>query len=110
MSIDRINTGPTAPPSTPAPAESGSVTGGSPAPFQVERAQGTEPVAPAGPLQSLREGAIDQAGYVEAHITQATAHLTMLSPEQKENVRSMLRDACQSDTVLVDLIERATKG
>lgn len=111
MSIGRIRSGSVVPPTTSTPEAPSGVTVGSTAPFQVGGAQGAEPVAaPTGPLQALQAGVIDRAGYVEAHITQATAHLSMLPPEEQENVRSMLRDACQSDTVLVDLIAKATRG
>ncbi len=76
----------------------------------------THAVAPAGEvdaprltaLDQLRAGAISSGEYLDLKVEQATSHLTMLSPEELESVRSALRDRIASDPALSDLVRAAS--
>ena len=77
---------------------------GSATPFQVEAPQAPAATAPASPLAALRAGTIDQQGYIDAHITQATAHLSGLSPEKQQLVRDMLRELFDRHLVSLEAV------
>ena len=100
MSIGRVRNGSVSPP----PAEGPAATHATGTSFQVERSKGAGVVAPTGSLAALREGTIDRAGYIDARVTDATSHLGPMAA----NIRETLRDRCESDPLLVDLIAAAT--
>lgn len=69
------------------------------------------PVAVAGassPLEQLRAGAIDQRGYLEARVEQATSGLRGLSDQQLEAIRLVLREQLATDPSYIDLVTQAT--
>ena len=70
----------------------------------------TTPVSPAAssPLEQLRRGEIDLAGYLDAKVDEATRHLRGLRPHELEAIKSALRDELASDPGLADLVQRAT--
>jgi len=106
MSIGRIRTATTTTPQAPT---GGAAPTGPGAPFEAGRTEAAAPVAPSsGPLADLRAGKIDRDGYIEAHVAQATAHLGALSPKEQETVREQLRERCEADPLLADLIAKAT--
>lgn len=109
MSIGRIPSA-TAITTTPqAPASAAAATGSPSAPYESGRAEATGPVTPPGPLADLRAGHIDRDGFIEAHVAQATSHLGDLPPEEQESVRAAIRERCEANPLLVDLIAKATK-
>jgi hypothetical protein len=104
MSIDRIGPKPPHAPGPGSPARAGA----SGAEFRVSSHAPSAP-AVSEPLARLRAGQVDRAGYVDLHVTSATAHLRGLPAEARERVEQQLRDRCTSDPLLCDLIERATR-
>jgi hypothetical protein len=114
MGIDGIGKkGPLAPPA-PAPA------GGSPRAHEAGRGfevrQPGRPAPPATavpvdaartPLDRLRAGEIDVEGYVDAKMTEATAHLGPLPAARLAEIREALRDRMVSDPTLADLLRTA---
>jgi hypothetical protein len=105
MSIDKIGRrgAPAAGSATkPAVAPSGAT-------FQVQGPAALTATNAPGPLDRLRSGTIDQAGYVEEHVEQATEHLHGLGAETMEHVRETLRDACESSPLLSELVARASR-
>lgn len=105
MSIGRI---PSAAKTPPQAAAGGVATTGSGAPFEAEKTEAAAPIAPSGPLAEYRAGNLDRAGYIDAHVAQATAHLSALPPAAQESVRAQLRERCEADPVLMDLIAKST--
>lgn len=62
---------------------------------EARRAAQGAPVAVGGassPLEQLRAGAIDQRGYLEARVEQATSGLRGLSEQKLEAIRLVLRE------------------
>ena len=107
MSIGRI---PSAAKTPPQATPGGVATTGSGAPFESSKTQAAAPVAPSGPLGEFRAGNIDRAGYIDAHVAHATAHLSALPAAAQESVRAQLRERCETDPVLMDLIAKSTSG
>jgi hypothetical protein len=105
-SIGRVRAG-TVQPATPETAAAPKP--GSSTPFQVDKTEAPTSTAPvSGPLAAFRAGTLDRKGFIEAHVDQATAHLT-LSPEAKERIRADLQERCENDPTLLGLIEHATR-
>jgi hypothetical protein len=110
MSIDKIGRSGSPIPANATSAPTAAAPGG--APFQVEA-----PVTPSavsatsatGPLARLRSGTIDEAGYLEEHLDQATEHLRGLGDDVVQHVRATLREACDTSPVLSGLIAQATR-
>jgi hypothetical protein len=107
MSIGRI---PSAAKTPPQAAASGVATTGSGAPFESEKAEAAAPIAPCGPLAEFKAGNLDRAGYIDAHVAQATTHLGALPAAAQESVRAQLRERCETDPVLMDLITKSTSA
>jgi hypothetical protein len=109
MSINRIG-GPSPPTSAPAGASTArpATTG---ADFKTALRAQAPPTATScsESLASLQAGQIDPSGYVALHVQQATAHLKM-SPSALESLQGQLRDRCEADPLLRDLIEHATRA
>jgi hypothetical protein len=101
MGIDGIGKAPPiAPPGGAEPA--GGAGGG----FQVAS---TAPVASPDALGRLSRGEIDLEQYLDARVTEATAHLTgRVTAEQLDFVKQTLRVELSNDPVLVELLRRAT--
>jgi hypothetical protein len=59
------------------------------------------------PLARLRRGEIDRDGYLDAKICEATAH-SPLPASDLPWIRSVLRELCETDPILVPLIKRIT--
>ncbi len=64
--------------------------------------------AASSPLEQLRAGTIDQRGYLEARVEQATAGLRGLSERQLEAIRVVLREQLATDPSYIDLVTQAT--
>jgi hypothetical protein len=62
----------------------------------------------ASPLGQLLAGKIDVDGYLDMKVEHATRHLEGLSSEERESIRSMLRDQLATDPALADLVRQAT--
>jgi hypothetical protein len=77
--------------------------------FQIGQPDAPAPVAGSVLLGALRSGALDQAGYIEGHIEQATSHLRGLAPETLEHVRAGLRELCERAPLFQDLL-RVARG
>ncbi|HQY64781.1 MAG: hypothetical protein IPF92_08655 [Myxococcales bacterium] len=60
------------------------------------------------PLEQLRAGALDQRGYLEARVEQATSGLRGLSERQLEAIRVVLREQLATDPSFIDLVTQAT--
>jgi hypothetical protein len=109
MSIDRIRA--PKPPGATVEAPAGPAGTRSGADFRVARSGRTieamAPTAP-GPLARLRAGEVDAAGYIELHVHQATAHLSWLGPEHLQQIQEDLRERCDCDPLLRELVARAT--
>lgn len=113
MAIDGI--GKKGPPVPPAPATR-ATTGASRAqptgrPFEFTK---SAPAAQAAPvehphpaLDRLRRGEIDVDGYLDAKVSEATAHLGPLPPARLSEIREALRDRMVSDPTLADLVRTA---
>ncbi len=75
-------------------------------------APGTSTVSAAGaaasPLERWRAGEVDQAGYVELKVDEATRHLIGLPPAELDAIRAVLRDRLATDPALVDLVRTVT--
>jgi hypothetical protein len=56
----------------------------------------------------LRAGQVDRAGYVDLHVRQATSHLRGLSAHALEQIQQQLRDRCEGDPLLSELVAGAT--
>jgi hypothetical protein len=105
MSIDRIG-GPKAPPmAMPGTATARTMGAAFQSPRRVERAG---QVTASEPLARLLASQLDRAGYVELHVQHATSHLRALSAPDLEQVQQQLRDRCESDPLLRELVARAT--
>lgn len=107
MSIDKIGRGGSSVPVDATSAPSAAAPGG--ATFQVEVAATMSAESATGPLARLRSGAIDQTGYIEEHLDQATEHLRGLGDDVVQHVRATLREACEASPVLSGLIAQATR-
>jgi hypothetical protein len=111
MAIDGIGRkGPPAPPAPGGPSgpPKADKTGRA---FEVSRsapppAAGSVEVRPAA-LDRLRKGEIDVDGYVDAKVTEATAHLGPLPAARLAEIRAALRDRVLSDPTLADLVRTA---
>jgi hypothetical protein len=114
MAIDGI--GKKGPPAPPAPGPAG----GSPRAHEAGRAFEVPRSAPPAPaaaavrvdaahtaLDRLRAGEIDVEGYVDAKMTEATAHLGALPAPRLAEIRAALRDRMVSDPTLADLLRTA---
>jgi len=125
MAIDRVGKGPGATSGTPSGAPSvepsnatkpGATAGGAAAgierPFDARGAAPAAEVAAAAPstapLDRLRAGEIDVAGYLDIKVDQATAHLRGLPPVELDALRQVLRDKLSTDPALAELVKRAT--
>ena len=117
MGIDGIGKkGPPAPPAT-GPAGGAARTHEPGRAFEVR--QPAQPARPAPPapavpvdasrtaLDRLRAGEIDVEGYVDAKMTEATAHLGPLPAARLAEIREALRDRMVSDPTLADLLRTA---
>lgn len=104
MGIDSIGK---APPIAPAGgAEPTGAASGSGGEFRVGS---TAPAAEAGALARLERGELDLEQYLDARVTEATAHLAgRVSPDQLAFVKQTLRVELSNDPVLVELLRRAT--
>jgi hypothetical protein len=106
-SVGRIRTSTTVPAAAQAPAgEKPQVS----APFELAKPTATASTDGASLLSALRSGALDRQGYVEARVAQAVAHLSALPPHEQESIRQALRERCESDPVLRDLIAKVSGG
>jgi len=106
-SIGRVRAGTVQP---AAPEVAAVATPGAAAPFQVEKPQAAASTAPvSGPLAAFRAGTLDRKGFVDAHVAEATAHLSMLPAEEQERIRADLRERCENDPTLLGLIDHATQ-
>ena len=104
MGIDGIGKAP--PIAPPGGSESTGGVSGSGGEFRVGE---TAAPAPAGALARLERGEIQLEEYLDARVTEATAHLAgRMSVEQLEFVKQTLRVELSSDPVLVELLRRAT--
>jgi hypothetical protein len=110
MGIDRIGKhGPVAPvPEVAQPSRASTAA----EPFRVAGLQSPPQVDPTraahAPLERLRTGEIDVAGYLDLKVEEATSHLSALPPVELAAIRSALRDQLASDPSLVDLVHAAT--
>ena len=111
MGIDGI--GKKGPPAPPAPGAAGgpsraTETGRA---FEVSRSAPPPAAAPVEPtctaLDRLRTGEIDVEGYVDAKVTEATAHLGPLPATRLAEIRAALHDRVVSDPALADLLRTA---
>jgi hypothetical protein len=59
-------------------------------------------------LEAVKNGTLDVKGYVDAKVTEATAHLTHLAPAQLHAVQEVVRSQLMNDPHLRELVERAT--
>ena len=75
---------------------------------RVEAPAATDAVAPTSPLERLKTGELDLAGYIDARVNDATSHLEGLGSEKVGAIREHLRSASASDPALVDLVQQAT--
>jgi hypothetical protein len=110
MGVDRVSRGSAGAGSSEVSGTSGPAAARPSTAFEVGKAQATEAVAPAAgssPLAGVREGTLDRAGYVRAHVEAATQHLAGLPADVLESVRSTLRNMCESHGTLVGLVDRA---
>lgn len=78
--------------------------------FEVKPTAAPVAVAPvASPaLEGVRNGSLDVRGYIDAKVHEATAHLSHLTPEQLETVRTTVREQIAADPHLIELVEQAT--
>jgi len=114
MGIDGIGKkGPPAPPA-PGPAGGAPRTHEPGRAFEVRQPGRSAPPAPAVPvdasrtaLDRLRAGEIDVEGYVDAKMTEATAHLGPLPAARLAEIREALRDRMVSDPTLAELLRTA---
>jgi hypothetical protein len=109
MSIRRIG-GPKGPSRAPAGGPSSARTTGT-AFNEAARAQNvpsTSSVVGPQPLARVQAGEIDRQGYVAAHVEQATSHLKGLPSEQLQAIQQDLKDRCESDPLLKELVDHAT--
>jgi hypothetical protein len=82
-----------------------------PFPSQSPSVAEARPVAsppPSAALEAVRRGELDVHGYIEAKVSDATAHLSQLSPAQLEQVKRVVRAQLLSDPTVADLVEQAT--
>lgn len=64
-----------------------------------------------GLLERLERGELSVEQYLDERVAEAVAPLeSRLSPEQLEFVRSSLRAELESDPVLIEMVQRATRG
>lgn len=111
MAIDRIGKGGGVPPTT---GDAGVARPNEAArPFEVKRSE--RPAAPdavtaatASPLERLRAGQIDVAGYLDMKVDEATTHLHGLRPDALEHIKKTLREQMATDPALADLVKQAT--
>jgi hypothetical protein len=119
MGIEGI--GSKGPPLAPSAAPAPSVLS-APAPAAPDRVRPFEVAAPAGlaapapiagadgggsPLERLRAGALDVAGYVDAKIEEATAHLGAIPGARLDALRDALRERVAADPTLAELVRTA---
>ena len=63
------------------------------------------------PLDRLRRGEIDRAGYVDARVHDATAHLAgILPPRDLEKIRAELQELIETDPDVAALVKAAETG
>src|SRR5436309_12429888 len=103
MGIDEI--GRKGPPIAPTGAEGASGVRGPSAPFpSVSEVAPTTPAAVADtPLERLHAGELTLDGYLDAKVTEATAHLQGLGPAAVTAIRDALREQIASDPGLAGL-------
>ncbi len=101
MGIDGIGKAPPSVPPSSTPPSGGGDTG-----FSVGETAGVEP---SGALDRLERGEIGLEQYLDARVSEATAHLAgRVSAEQLDSVKETLKAELASDPVLVELVRRAT--
>jgi hypothetical protein len=112
MSIRKVG-GPKGPPSTTPAAGAGTVRGATGADFKatlgdVKNVEGVAPVASSALLARVQAGEITREEYVAARVQQATAHLKGLPPAEIEAIQHELKELCETDPLLQELVGRAT--
>jgi hypothetical protein len=113
MPIDRVGKGGMAPPAAPTGGAEKAQGTQAPKPFDLHPAGVASPVAAtgapsSGALERFRAGELDLDGYLDAKVSEATAHLGALRPAELVRVREALRDHLESDPAMVELVRRAT--
>ncbi|CAN5370223.1 hypothetical protein BH09MYX1_BH09MYX1_22520 [soil metagenome] len=87
--------------------------------FEVDKTEGaakahanattqTEAVTKSTPLTELEAGRLSLDGYLDAKVSEATAHLESMPPAKLETLKTMLRERIASDPTLTDLVSQAT--
>jgi hypothetical protein len=111
MAIDGIRKGPT--PATGPHSAVGSA-GATPKAFEVGKpsetgtAPGVDAASPAALAARVRSGELNLAGFVEAKIDQATAHLRGMSTEALSDIKEMMREKMMHDPLVSEWVAELT--